>query len=197
MDTLFGSLALAITQTLPLHMPMQYMYVGTNRLTPVFMAVNAHSLLQLPPEIVSLSHKCMLYRERVFQVYTLNPCFWPVRPRPLPVSHLPPTLAQFCEDFTKFFSSGLWWHTHPPTHPPTRTHPHTHTPTHTHTAHECGLQQHERPRRLQFTLHGWAVVLYEGVRLMVSTVQMCVLLQFSTSNVSVLVPLRLVGSRSS
>ena len=97
------------------------------------MAVNAHSLLQLPPEIVSLSHKCMLYRERVFQVYTLNPCFWPIRPRPLPVSHLPTILAQFCEDFTKFFSSGLWWQTHAHTHAHAHAHTHAHTHTHTHT----------------------------------------------------------------
>ena len=59
------------------------------------------------PDIVTLSQKCSLYRERVFLVYTLNPCFWPVRPHPLPVSHLPHTLAQFCDDYTKFFSSGM------------------------------------------------------------------------------------------
>lgn len=76
----------------------------------------------------------------------------------------------------------------------TQTHMHAHTMTcihiytcihtcNTHIVHECGLQQHERPRRLHFTLHGWAVLLFSDLKLIVSTVQMCILLQFRTSEV--------------
>lgn len=49
--------------------------------------------------------------------------------------------------------------------------------------HEHGLQQHEKARRLHWTLYGWASLSHCGLKLIVSTVQMIILLQFNYSEV--------------
>ena len=52
-----------------------------------------------------------------------------------------------------------------------------------HSAHENALKQHERARKLHWTLHGWASVHYDGLNLSVTTVQMIILLFFNTNEV--------------
>lgn len=65
------------------------------------------SSLQLSLEVLELAQKCSFYRQRTLQVYSLNPCFWPLKQRPLPpFSTLPPPLGPFCEDYTRFFAVG-------------------------------------------------------------------------------------------
>ena len=49
--------------------------------------------------------------------------------------------------------------------------------------HEYGLHQYERARKLHWTLYGWATIAHCGLKLMTSTVQMIVLLQFNTFEV--------------
>ena len=78
-----------------------------------------------------------------------------MRHRPLPLASLPSPLSTFCADYVRFFTA----------------------------IHEYGLQQHERARKISFTLYGWASLLYEGVRLSLSTVQMIILLQFMEKEV--------------
>lgn len=114
------------------------------------------SLVQVTFELMDLSSKCNLYRQRQLRVLILNPCFWPMRHRPLPLASLPSPLSTFCADYVRFFTA----------------------------IHEYGLQQHERARKISFTLYGWASLLYEGVRLSLSTVQMIILLQFQQNEVS-------------
>ena len=104
---------------------------------------------------MDLSSKCNLYRQRQLRVLILNPCFWPMRHRPLPLASLPSPLSTFCADYVRFFTA----------------------------IHEYGLKQHERARKISFTLYGWASLLYEGVRLSLSTVQMIILLQFQEKEV--------------
>lgn len=116
------------------------------------------SLVQVTFELMDLSSKCNLYRQRQLRVLILNPCFWPMRHRPLPLASLPSPLSTFCADYVRFFTA----------------------------IHEYGLQQHERARKISFTLYGWASLLYEGVRLSLSTVQMIILLQFQQKEVKLL-----------
>ena len=49
--------------------------------------------------------------------------------------------------------------------------------------HEHGLQQHEKARKLHWTLYGWASLAHRGLKLLVSTVQMIILLQFNNAEV--------------
>ena len=112
---------------------------------------------------MDLATKCSLYRQRQLRVLILNPCFWPVRHRSLPISTLPFPLSTFCADYVRFFTA----------------------------IHEYGLQQHERARKISFTLCGWASLLYHSIRLSVSTVQMIILLQFNEREVWP--PTRLIG----
>ena len=49
--------------------------------------------------------------------------------------------------------------------------------------HEHGLQQHEKARKLHWTLYGWASLAHCGLKLLVSTVQMIILLQFNNAEV--------------
>ena len=112
-------------------------------------------LFQVTFELMDLSSKCNLYRQRQLRVLILNPCFWPMRHRPLPLAALPPPLSTFCADYVRFFTA----------------------------IHEYGLQQHERARKISFTLYGWASLLYCGVRLSLSTVQMIILIQFQEKEV--------------
>ena len=104
---------------------------------------------------MDLSSKCNLYRQRQLRVLILNPCFWPMRHRPLPLASLPSPLSTFCADYVRFFTA----------------------------IHEYGLQQHERARKISFTLYGWASLLYQDIRLSLSTVQMIILLQFQQNEV--------------
>ena len=112
-------------------------------------------VVQVTIELMDLSSKCNLYRQRQLRVLILNPCFWPMRHRPLPLASLPSPLSTFCADYVRFFTA----------------------------IHEYGLQQHERARKISFTLYGWASLLYKGVRLSLSTVQMIILLQFMEKEV--------------
>ena len=50
-------------------------------------------------------------------------------------------------------------------------------------AHENVLKQHERARKLHWTLHGWASVHHAGLHLSVTTVQMIILLFFNSTEV--------------
>ena len=104
---------------------------------------------------MELSTKCNLYRQRQLRVLILNPCFWPMRHRPLPLAALPSPLSTFCADYVRFFTA----------------------------IHEYGLQQHERARKISFTLYGWASLLYNNIKLSLSTVQMIILLQFQEREV--------------
>lgn len=114
-------------------------------------------VLQVADNLMDLATKCKLYRQRQLRVLILNPCFWPVRHRSLPIAALPFPLSTFCADYVRFFTA----------------------------IHEYGLQQHERARKISFTLCGWASLLYHTIRLSVSTVQMIILLQFNKTEVAI------------
>ena len=55
------------------------------------------------------------------------------------------------------------------------------------TAHSFGLSEHERVRKLEFTLYGSAMLSYGTASFHVSTLQMVILLQFNKTSVSCLI----------
>ena len=65
-----------------------------------------------------LSRKLTIYRCKNLTVHTLTPCHWSLKSRMLlQPSALPDTLAQFCEDYKRFFVrrkiviGADWWET--------------------------------------------------------------------------------------
>ncbi|CAI8007075.1 Cullin-9, partial [Geodia barretti] len=105
-------------------------------------------------KVMDLAMRSSFYRQRRLQVSILNACFWPLRHHPMPSpSSLPKPLDSFCDEYQKFFNA----------------------------AHENAVKQHERARKLHWTLHGWASVQYSGLNLSVTTVQMIVLLFFNSA----------------